>query len=255
MSAKMGEAFYRGRLVTPGEFVRYAGANWKDAGIYASCKACGEPAYPCLAHDTNPGITPYFRHLQDGEECPLFQKKSSSQSEEMPQDWDSHAGNRLRTEFCERENLKQGYAVCHKLCHGRLTSDEFVAFCREADRRHIWAYKGLPLIHVPYVLVTLKELDAELADRARHARKHPLRLVLGRPKGTSVDALWERPRDCRILSVFPSGEVYRAYPPVVIGEPSIESARSCTGWINNGLAERIRECCLKGAAKRAKTQV
>lgn len=244
----MGEAFYRGRLVTPGEFVRFEGANWKERKSYASCKACGEAVYPCLAHDPNPDLSPYFRHLHAGD-CPLSLPKSSTL--DMPRDWDSNAGFRLRAEFCQTENLKQGYAVCHKLCHGRLTSDEFVAFCLEADRRRIWAYKGIPLTHIPYVLVTLKDLWAELAESAKNARRNPLRLVLERPKGTSMDALWERQRECRILSTFPDGTPYRKYPPVVIGDPSIEIARSNTAWINNGLADRIRECCLRGAKKRA----
>ncbi|MDA8095286.1 MAG: hypothetical protein M0T84_15535 [Betaproteobacteria bacterium] len=166
-----------GRLVTPEEFAQQAGPDYREKGLLPLCPACGAALSLYGVH--SPNVTSRFDHPNHSV-CELSSTPDPRFAHLKPSSWDLEQGKRLFAAFCEPESIKAGYALCRKIC-GKLTGDEFLAMCRAADRKNIWAYRGITLEFLPYVLVTL--VDLEKSDR----RPIPLRIVLHKPVKTFVD--------------------------------------------------------------------
>ena len=221
------------QLVTPEEFVRLSGANYREKGIFPMCPACGAALSPYGVHSLS--VTSRFDH-PDHSNCELSSRPDPRFAHLKPSGWDLEQGNRLFAEFCEPENLKAVYALCRNIC-GKLTGDEFLAMCRAAYRKNIWAYRGITLTYLPYVLVTLVDLEKGVSGK----RKIPYRIVLHKPSRSLLDALWLTPEDCSLRKVFAdTGNLMRD------GEVAIPQPEADTSWISEALLRKIRECCVHG---------
>lgn len=181
--------------------------------------------------------------IGDGSRCSLSATPDPRYAHLRLVGWDLAAGKRLKALLCEEEHVKQAYAVCHALCHGRFDSAEFTRFCKAADRRNVWSYRGVTLEIVPYILVTL----ADLPVNDRVGRKYPLRFVLHKPRDEAIDALWELPGSCRLVPHFADDRgraMTRCRRPSVPDEVA-ESKRHDTDWMSPALVRRLRECCFR----------
>ena len=227
-----------GQMVTPEEFITKHGAQWRRRGILPPrCPCCQEDLHLYGAHSLN--VTTSFHH-PDGTTCMLSSASDPRLKGLKPAaGWDVSAGRRLKSTFCTERHLSQGYAACHALCLRRLRAHEFVRFCHLADDINLWAYKGMNLTLIPYVLVTLDDLDIDEQVK----RHYPLRLVLQKPRHMPIDALWTTPDVCRIVPVFTDSGRPLQMEPFRIPDPRVERARTDTRWISKGLLARLRECC------------
>ncbi len=236
-----------GCIVDPEAFLAEAGPHWKARGIYPRCPACGERLYPWGVH--SPNVVSNFHHFE-GSRCPLSTTPDPRFAHLTPSGWDPGRGRRLYALFCEPEHLKQGYAVCHALCDRHLLADEFVAFCRQACRFNIWAYRDLPLEFVPYVLVTLDDLPRNTHLHTGR-RGFAWRYVLSKDDNREIDCLWMAPGSCRLKPVFAdSGNPVGRIPVRSVPDDWVEARRYDTGWITGALYQRIRKCCGEGTGRR-----
>jgi len=233
------------RIVSPEEFIAIAGPGWREKALLPLCPGCGAELIPCGVHSTL--VVSNFRHPEYAT-CSLSSTPDPRYAHLRPSDWDFTEARHLKARFCEPDNLRQGYAVCHRLCFKRLSTSEFVALCREADRRNVWAYRHMPLEVIPYILVTLCDFLTEAPEqqRAGSARRFSYRFVLQKTKsaGDDIDALWLRPEDCRLQAVFvDSGKPVRGRT-VAIYDAEIEKARSGSeAWTGGTVFRKILECC------------
>ncbi len=227
-------------LVTPEMFVARHGPDWKRRGIRPPvCPACGEPLHLYGIHSVK---APAAFHHPDGSQCPLSRSPDPRYAHLVPSDWDLAAGHRLKERFCEKQNLKEGYAACHALCFGHLSATEFLELCRRADRKNVWSYKGITLEVLPYILVTL--MDFPVNETVN--RSYPLRLVLQKQPREPIDALWLHPGECRLIPHFADekGKRMTRLPERRIPDPEIERRRTDTGWISDALLRKLRQCCV-----------
>ncbi len=229
-----------GRTVDPEKFLAEAGPHWKERGLYPLCPSCGKRLFPWGVH--SPNVVSNFHH-HEGTLCPLSSTPDPRFAHLLPSGWDLERGRRLYARFCEQENLKQGYAVCRALCGEHLLADEFVAFCRQACRLNIWAYRDIPLEFIPYILVTLADLPRNL-NHPGGKRRNAYRYVLSKVDEKEIDFLWIEPGSCRLKPVF-TDTGNRVNKLLVRGIPDdrAEALRADTEWFPEALLRRIRECC------------
>lgn len=238
-------AVFQGRIVTPEEFDALAGADYRDKRLFPLCPVCD--ARLSVYGVRSLAVTARFDH-PDFSDCPLSSTPNPRFAHLRPGGWDLEAGKRLKAEFRAPENLKQGYAVCRALCLDRLSGEAFIRFCSAADRHRLWAYAGLPLWAVPYLLVTLVDLVPDEEAKRPLRKKHELRFVLQKPKQADIDAAWLSPEQCRLVCVFAdSGMPVNSVEPVPLGATSIEAARGDTAWISDRLYAILRKCGLPHA--------
>lgn len=226
-----------GRVVTPEEFIALEGTGYREKGVFPICPACGAHLAVYGVHSLS--VASRFDH-PNGSVCTLSSTPDPRYAHLVPSDWDMEAGKQLRTAMCETDNLKTVYATCLALT-GALSGSEFVEICRQADKRSIWCYKGLTLIWLPYVLVTLMDLPAS------EKRKYPLRMILKKPVTSTIDALWITPEDCGLQKHFADSGNAMSSPSISIPSPRAEEAKADTSWINKNLLAIIQECCLRHA--------
>ncbi len=227
-----------GRLVTPEQFITLEGPDYRAKGVLPLCPQCDAPLSPYGVHSLK--VMARFDH-PDGSHCPLSSTPDLRYAHLAPTDWDLEQGKRLRAALCDepgRANLKAVYAACLALC-GKLTGLEFAAMCKKADYFQVWRYKGLTLMWLPYVLVTLTDLLA-----VEDYRPDPLRLVLHKPAQTPLDTLWLRPEVCMLHRYYADTGRAMAKPPIPIPYPRAQTAQGDTAWIRPALLAAIEKCCL-----------
>lgn len=231
-----------GDIVTPEEFLRREGAKFRERGIYPKCIVCGSVLHPYGLHSTN--VTSRFDH-PNRTDCLLSSTPDPRFAYLQPTDWDLSSGKRLRATLCDPENIKQAYAVARRLCFSQLKVVEFLNMCHEADRKSVWAYKGLEVRVIPYILVTLVDLAPHYSNGpGKGGRKFPLRFVLHKPVGSAIDAMWVSPNDCRLEPVFADSGRPMKNPTVAIFDRAIETARNNVDWIPDSMTESLQECCI-----------
>lgn len=220
------------RLMTPEEFSMLEGPNYRGKAVFPLCPACGAELSLYGVH--SPSIASRFDH-PDHSDCELSCSPDPRFAHLKPSGWDLEQGVRLFATFCETENLKAVYALCRKIC-GRLTGGEFLAMCRAADRKNVWAYRGITLEYLPYVLVTLVDLEKD------ETRKWPLRIIRHKPARSFLDALWQSPEACTLRKAFAD-----TGKPMRDADISIPQSWAETAWIPDVLPRKIRECCVHGS--------
>lgn len=240
------KAIFRGREVTPEQFDALAGIDYREKGLFPLCPVCDVQLSVYGVH--SPGVTSRFDH-PNFSDCALSSSPNPRYAHLQPDGWDLEGGRRLKAAFCADEALTEAYAVCRALSLNCLGGKEFVRFCMAASRHRVWNYRNLPLWAVPYLLVTLADLQPNPTVHNGLRKRHALRFVLEKPhKKDFIDVAWLEPGQCRLVCVFAdSGRPVRAVEPTVLGAARAEAARADTAWIPPGLLAVLRECCLSQA--------
>ncbi|MBU6956836.1 hypothetical protein KRR23_03615 [Pseudomonas sp. CVAP len=229
-----------GECVTPEEFIRRSGPNYREKGIFPYCPGCDERVDPYGVHSTN--VTSRFDHQNLDEAIdPLddcLEANRSGRFRGMHADgWDDERGQRLRDEFFEPDNLKQAYAFCLAICRkGNLTAGQFAELIARADRKSIWAYKDIPLWVIPYVLLTLGNFGAGANAR------YPFHFVLKKNRSQGLSQIWQTGEHrCSIGKVFSnSGEpVNTLGNPYPINHQYLIDTAGDTGWIETRLLRAL----------------
>lgn len=196
-----------GQLVTPRDFVRLATPRFQSRGIFPYCQVCQEilevygvntPAGPSRFDHAN--LPPDADPLDD---CVLARRNSRLRGLE-PDALDPGQGKSLRSQFFEPGNLRSAYAFCLHMCRkNNLPAEKFRSMLARADRKRIWAYAGIPLWTVPYILLTLENFTAADSRGANtdfisflKNRPAPLRRRYGKP-----------PPNARSSKYFPTREL------------------------------------------------
>lgn len=223
-----------GQKVDPDQFLAIAGANYKEKGIYPYCEACGEPVDLYGVFSTNPNTTPRFDHknLSAGanplNDCVLA-NRNKRLAWLLPDGFDDVRGERIRQQFREPEFMAQTYNFCLNLCRVKnLTTAQFRELCQRADKKRIWAYEGIQVWAIPYILLVLGDFTATRKDGSQY----DFRFVFQRPRGSVMSALWENPKACRIKKVFGNGKKIIAHDnPYPVSQNDFESKAGKYEWV------------------------
>lgn len=229
-----------GERVTPEEFMRRAGPNFREKGIFPYCSGCDERVDPYGVHSTN--VASRFDHQNLGEDIdPLDDCLEANRSDRFrgmyADGWDDERGQRLREEFFEPGNLKQAYVFCLALCRkGNLAAGQFAELIARADRKNIWAYKDIPLWVIPYVLLTLGNFGVGADAR------YPFHFVLKKSRSQGLSQIWQAGEHrCSICKVFStSGEpVNTPENPFPINYQYLINTAGNTEWIQAPLLRAL----------------
>jgi len=163
-----------GPLVGPIEFLRKATPQYKQKGIFPYCDACHEIVHLYASHTPNPNITPRFDHpnlppnADPLDDCILACRNSRFHGL-APDGFDDARGRKIHSQFYESDFRAKAYVFCWNLCRtGNLPSEKFQSMLRRADKMRIWAYSGIQLWAIPYILLTLENFSAESKNRRKY---------------------------------------------------------------------------------------
>ena len=191
-----------GQRVTPKDFVRLATSRYKSKGIFPYCTICREILEVYGVH--TPKGASHFDHANRPPEadplddCVLARRNPRFRGLE-PDGLDEESGVSLRNQFFEPGNLALAYAFCRRMCrNNNLDPKKFCAMVARADKKRIWAYAGIPLWTVPYILLTLENFTAVNARGAEYG----FHFIFEKPRGTTASSLWQNSSKCKIVKVF-----------------------------------------------------
>ena len=224
-----------GDLVDVEEFLRRASPEYKKKGILPYCDACHEPVDVYGAHTSNPETVRRFDHRNLSpdtdplDDCILANRNQRFRGL-SPDGFDDIRGQRIRAQFLEPNFLARCYAFCLSLCRkGNLPTEKFRSMLLRAERKRIWAYAGIHLWAIPYILLTLENFYVK-NDKNCGCGFH---FVFQKPNRTTVSALWTRHNECRLLKVFSdTGRAMQSTDnPFSVSEDDFLTNASNTDWI------------------------
>jgi hypothetical protein len=156
-----------------------------------------------------------------------------------PDGWDDRRGLDMRKRFFEDENLAVAYTFCLAMCRkGNLPTEKFVSMLNRADRKRVWAYAGIPLWSIPYILLTLENFTASAKD----GRPYVFHFSFRKPSGSNLSALWERPGICGLVKLFSNtgDPVSSGDNPYPVSEAALLSKAGNTSWVMPDFLQLIR---------------
>ncbi|WIY58987.1 hypothetical protein [Bacillus arachidis] len=132
-------------------------SKWKIKypGQDAICEVCDKSMY--VRADATPDRADHFAHYPHSN-CPTSKESRKKYEDLYPTEIDEENAKRIKREVVA--NLWPIYQKCKEIMKGNQKSNdaflyqkEFKEMIQKADERNIWAYKGLTLKYVPYVLL------------------------------------------------------------------------------------------------------
>lgn len=232
------------KTVSAEQFLREVGPDYKEKNIIPFCPCCKKPMKLYGVLSKVRGLT--FKHVIDSGYCllsvtrdnPFYHLKTSSLN--------FFAGEKLKKEFCNEQNIKEAYAVALKLCNNRLSTNEFITLCSIANKLNLWSLSKMDLQTIPYLLVTLN-LFKEEDKKIKNNRKYTYKLKLIKPSGT-IDNLWNKPTECYLEKLFESGDQVKVPPemdPVVypLYDKLFEDQRGKTDWMSDFILKKLQSFC------------
>lgn len=150
-----------GLQLSPEEFIKRAGNNYKLNNIYPYCPECDEKLI--IVNVSSTLNNTFYKHYdlandidsESIEVCSLRSKKSNRQGWYCSS-FDFSRGAIIRDKFLEKDNLLKAYCFCWSLCgKGNLSLKQFHKMIKLANKKKIWSYVGVELWMIPYMLLTL----------------------------------------------------------------------------------------------------
>ncbi len=191
----MKTAIYAGRVVTPHEFQRLAGSDWREKNRWATCKICETKVHPNFMHSIKAQAR--FDHLDNAPECPLSSKADPRYAALRPSEVDMGAVERVRTVFLYSAFYLQAMRFCEfHIGRNGFNEDVFKSMVERGDQMRIWGYRNIAAWTLPYVLLSLCDFQIPSAKGTFEIQFHLLK-----PVGL-IDDLWLKPGDCKLAKIF-----------------------------------------------------
>ena len=149
----------KGRVFRMGEFLdeyrkRPATRHATATALTMLCERCEQRLY--LRPRANPtGLNAHFAHYPDSGPCPLKDLAAKRYRHLRPVNPDPANGHRVRDAFSRA--WQRHYAEVIELVDEQLSWTEFVELLQRATDAKIWEYRGLEVVHVPYLLCCLAD--------------------------------------------------------------------------------------------------
>lgn len=229
-----------GPLVTPEEFRRRQGPNYREKGVLPYCPFCGSEVHLYGVDTPNPEILRRFDHVDGVEDCPYSNACAGRYQGLLPKGWDFERGRQVRESFLSTEALIDGFRVVMQLCGSRACGmTKFTEMVRRGDARNIWAFVDLPVWAVPFVLLCL--VDFEFADRT--GITYPFHFYIKRLRGNGDRYPWDVDARCELRKVFSAdGNLVRSDDnPYAITRDSALAQAARWGELDPGFAARLRQ--------------
>lgn len=228
-----------GDRVTPQEFIRRASPRYKERGIFPYCEACGEKVDLYGVHTPNgPTRFDHANFPTDADpldDCILANRNARFRGMQ-PESFDFPHGQQLRKNFFEEENLKRAYCFMWNLCGKNNFPIKSMRKCIErADRKNIWAYSGIKIWCIPYILLTLENFF--------HHKNYYFHFYINKKKSTFLSNIWTKNESAKLYKVFTdSGKSIEKSPnnPLIFSENNFLTISNNTSWIVNDHINKIK---------------
>ncbi|MFA9394720.1 MAG: hypothetical protein ACERJ1_08400 [Halodesulfovibrio sp.] len=192
----MIKAKFRGEMVSVEEFLSKATPRYKERGIYAKCPMCHEKVF--VRGGSSPSSPSCFFHQKKDvsssslDDCSLAERGDNRLHSLKPDEWDFGQVDSLYKKFDCIENRRSTYNFMEACCGSNgFDKESFMRCLARANKRNIWAYKGIKLWMVPYILLTLENFT--------NKKGYSFHFVIQKPS-----LLWSKPELCSLGKVFSS---------------------------------------------------
>ncbi len=148
-----------------------------------------------------------------------------------PYSYDDEKAPLIRKQFFTKQNLAQSYAFCLHLCrYGNLPAAKFQSMLRRADIKRVWAYSGIQVWSIPYILLALENFSAI----TKGGGTYEFHFVFKKPSKTNISVIWEGQQPCTIRKVFSNNgnEVQASDNPFPVSKKDFVEKAGDTSWIN-----------------------
>lgn len=196
----MLKARFDRRMVNVEEFLSKATPRYKERGIYAECPICEERVF--VRGASSPSSPSCFFHQKKDvnvdslDDCSLAERGDKRLYYLSSDDIDLTQADSLYQKFDCAQNRRATYNFMENCCGSKgFDKEAFLRCLARANTKKIWAYKGLKLWMVPYVLLTLENFTNE-------KKKYSFHFVVQKPS-----LIWSKPHLCSLKKVFTSGEL------------------------------------------------
>lgn len=197
----MIEAEFRGRMVTVEKFISLASPRYKEQNLYPICPMCKERLF--VRGSSTPNSPSCFFHQKKDvsstslDDCPMAERGDKRLRSLIPDEWDFLQAESLYREFDCSKNRKITYNFMEACCGSKsFDKDVFVRCLNRANKKNIWAYKGIKMWMVPYILLTLENYT--------HKNGYSFHFVIHKPS-----LMWSKPELCSLKKVFSSGDLMK----------------------------------------------
>lgn len=230
-----------GPYVTPSEFLARVGHDYKSKGIFPCCPACKEPLFMRGVHKPDGEEIFYHKELvpdaDPADDCILAFRKDSRFAGLHPSGFDDNRGKELRQKFFDLENMRLTYAFMHTMCGPKkLPMHCFVQCIARADNKNIWAYKGIPLWIIPYILLTFYSFPHGIESA-------PFYFYFDKSKAKDASELWLYSHKCKLVKAFSdSGKRFKsADNPFPISQNQIKEKVGSFAWVKDEFIKKATE--------------
>jgi hypothetical protein len=208
--------------VTPKEFISEFGVNYQEKDIFPSCLYCGEKVFTYGTSSTQ--VISRFKHF-NGMSCQAIILGGFG---------NEHPGfnfsniEKIKNEFYDQKIISKSYALCLDIIgKGNFPVSKFLELCKKADKKHIWAYVGIEVWMIPYILLTLNDFTIISRDGNN---TYNIRFVLD--KHFNVNTLDKK---CNIEKIFTdSQKILKSYP---VSESDFYATDE--SWIKDKLLDKL----------------
>lgn len=217
--------------LTAEDYSKIYGHNACD--IQIQCPCCGEPVI--IAAIPSVRRHPYYRHkdTDDGFDCPLLEKNEDRFKHLNPQNLNECQAAFFREQFYKDENIKRSFNFMGEICGATIFRKTNFNNCMKiADGKNIWAYSGIQLWVIPYILLTLERYTAT----SRIGKPYSFHFHFEKPKRSPLDDIWLTPAKCKLAKVY-YGTGTLAYSthenPLPLSEAKYLEKSKNIGWIDS----------------------
>lgn len=224
-----------GPLIEFEDYIAQMGGNPTNRRTLPFCPLCRRELHTYGAHSVR--VAGRFDHPDNSQNCPWSSTADPRYRRLRPAIVDLSQAPFLRQQCLSNSNLAAIYQVCLELCgRGNLPMPTFRGLLQEADQRNIWAYGGMPVWTVPYILLTLEDLVGVRRDGGQYS----FRFVLRKRSG-HVDDLWMTTDQCRLEKVFANGtRMNMNGNPFEISAAAYATLSQATHWITQTHLRNLR---------------
>lgn len=184
--------------------IEWFAKNRIDVG---GCEVCGNPMARRAKFSED--VSKHFAHASKGTGCPTIPQNRVRYEDLPPSGYDPANGERIK--LAVKENLLALYYKTGFLADGAITTKLFQSLIEKANEKNAWAFVGLRLEFVPYMLVCMHDGEYEIKRFNKQQKKLvPAKFFMALEPGVRhLDDLWNKPTQIKqkIWRVFPSQQL------------------------------------------------
>ena len=211
------------KTISPKEFISEFGVNHAEKEIFAKCMHCGADVFTYGMSSIK--VTSRFKHFS-GKSCDV----STIAGGDHP-GFDINRGILIKKEFCKSENILRAYVLCLSMVgKGQFSVNTFISLCKKANNKDIWAYVGIEVWMLPFMLLTLNDITL----KSQKGTDYKIRFLLDK----NFNSL-SKEKNCNIEKIYANTQ--RLIKSFSVNSEEYNNA-SIT-WMDDTIIKKITSYC------------